>query len=392
MSTSPIRLGVVGLGRAFSLMLPTFRQDRRIHLVAACDPREQARAQFARDFEAPVYERFEDLANDASPEAIYIASPHQLHAEHTRMAAQHGKHVLVEKPMALSLEDCDQMIEACVAANVSMIVGHCHSFDSPYLEAEKIIRSGEFGQARMILAVNYTDFLYRPRRPDELVTESGGGVVFSQAAHQFDIVRLLAGSKARSVRAAVGAWDSSRPADGAYASLLWFENGAFASLNYSGYAHFDSDSWSGDIDEFGETKEDSEYGAARRRLRGLTSPAAEAALKNDGTYGGSSYTDTSQRGPRRMHQHFGSVIVSCEGADLLPAPDGVWVYDDQHRSLRRLPTPTVPRVEVIDELDLAVRHGRPPTHNGVWGKATLEICLALMQSSHEHREVTLRHQ
>ena len=392
MSTSPIRLGVVGLGRAFSLMLPTFLQDRRIRLVAACDPREEARAQFARDFEAPVYERFEDLADDASPEVIYIASPHQLHAEHTRIAALHGKHVLVEKPMALSLEDCDQMIEACAAADVHMIVGHCHSFDSPYLEAEKIIRSGEFGQVRMILAVNYTDFLYRPRRPEELVTESGGGVIFSQAAHQFDIVRLLAGSNASSVRAAVGAWDSTRPADGAYASLLWFENGAFASLNYSGYAHFDSDAWSGDIDEFGETKAGSDYGAARRRLRAVASPAAEAALKNARTYGGSSYNDTPQRGPRRTHQHFGSVIVSCEGADLLPAPDGVWVYDNDGRSVRQLPTPTVPRVEVIDELDLAIRHGRPPTHNGHWGKGTLEICLALIQSSRDQCEVTLRHQ
>ncbi len=392
MSTSPIRLGVVGLGRAFSLMLPTFLQDRRIRLVAACDPREEARAQFAGDFEAPVYERIEDLVNDTSPEAVYVASPHQLHAEHTRIAAQHGKHVLVEKPMALSLEECDQMIKSCATADVHMIVGHCHSFDSPYLEAERIIRSGEFGQARMILAANYTDFLYRPRRPDELVTESGGGVIFSQAAHQFDIVRLLAGSKASSVRAAVGAWDSTRPADGAYASLLWFENGAFASLNYSGYAHFDSDAWSGDIDEFGETKADSDYGAARRRLRELASPAAEAALKNAGTYGGASYSDTSQSEPRRMHQHFGSIIVTCEGADLLPAPDGVWIYDNQRRSVRQLPTPAVPRVEVIDELDLAIRHGRPPVHNGRWGKATLEICLALIQSSREQREVTLRHQ
>ena len=59
----------------------------------------------------------------------------------------------------------------------------------------------------MITALNYTDFLYRPRRPEELDTAQGGGAVFNQAAHQVDIVRLLGGGRVKSVRAATGAWD-----------------------------------------------------------------------------------------------------------------------------------------------------------------------------------------
>ena len=202
MSASPtdrvIRLGVAGLGRAFTLMLPTLLQDRRVQLVAACDPREEARSQFERDFEAPTYADIEGLAKDASVEAIYIASPHQFHAAQTRVAALHGKHVLVEKPMALTLAECDDMIAHCREGGVQLIVGHCHSFDSPYLRAREIVSSGEFGRVRMIHALNYTDFLYRPRRPEELRTEAGGGVVFSQAAHQVDVVRLLAGQSGRS--------------------------------------------------------------------------------------------------------------------------------------------------------------------------------------------------
>ena len=113
MKERSLRLGVVGLGRAFSLMLPTLVQDERIELVAACDPREPARAQFARDFQQPVYPSIDALVADPRVEAVYIASPHEFHAEHTRMAAAGGKHVLVEKPMALTMAECDTMIEAC---------------------------------------------------------------------------------------------------------------------------------------------------------------------------------------------------------------------------------------------------------------------------------------
>ena len=93
----------------------------------------------------------------------------------------------------------------------------------------------------MITALDFTDFLYRPRRPEELATESGGGAVFNQAAHQVDIVRLLAGGKVSSVRAFTGNWDRARPTEGAYSCLLGFDHGVFATLTYSGYAHFDSD-------------------------------------------------------------------------------------------------------------------------------------------------------
>lgn len=168
-----IRLGVAGLGRAFSLMLPTLLADERIELAAACDPRPTAREQFARDFQAPVFEQIEALAEVHDLDAIYIASPHQFHAAHTRIAAAQGKHVLVEKPMAISLAECDDMVRSCHLAGVHLIVGHCHSFDTPYLVARKRIAAGDLGRVRMIQAFNYTDFLYRPRRPEELQTQAG---------------------------------------------------------------------------------------------------------------------------------------------------------------------------------------------------------------------------
>ena len=390
--SEPLKLGVIGLGRAFTLMLPTFTADRRIALVAAHDPRADARERFAEEFGAKAYEDAEALCADPNVRAVYIASPHQFHVAHVKLAAKHGKHVLVEKPMALTLEDCQEMIAAAKAANIKLLVGHSHSFDLPYLRARAMIRSGAYGRVRMINMLNFTDFLYRPRRPEELDTISGGGVVFSQAAHQVDIVRLLAGAKATSVRAFTGNWDAARNTEGAYSAQIRFEDGSFASLTYSGYAHFDTDEFMGWWGELGQGRDGAaSYGRARQALQKATSVADEITMKNARAYGPSG-RDAFRTDGELAHNHFGLIVVSCERADLRPSPHGVMVYGDKTRHLDEIPSPKIPRAEVVDELYGAVMSGAPPLHSGEWGMATLEICLAILESGRSGNEVALRNQ
>ena len=165
-----------------------------------------------------------------------------------------------------------------------LIVGHSHSFDAPILRTRELIASGEYGAVRMITALNYTDYLYRPRRPEELDTAQGGGAIFNQAAHQVDIVRLLGGGRVKSVRAQTGAWDAARPTEGAYAALLTFESGAFASLTYGGYGHFDSDEFSGWIGEMGQAKyrERAQAAASLRERRRRSRVQARPQLRRRG--------------------------------------------------------------------------------------------------------------
>src|ERR687894_721708 len=96
-----------------------------------------------------------------------------------------------------------------------------------------MIAGGELGRLGMIATWNYTDFLYRPRRPEELDTARGGGILFNQVPHQIDTVRLLAGGRVRSVRANVQVLDPARPTEGGCVAWLEFETGAAASLVYS---------------------------------------------------------------------------------------------------------------------------------------------------------------
>lgn len=381
-----VALGVAGLGRAFSVMLPTLARDPRLALVAAADPRAEARARFAADFGARSYATVEQLCADPAVEAVYVATPHQHHADHARLAAAQGKHILVEKPIALTLADCAAMIAAARDARVYLIVGHSHSFDAPIRRTRELIDSGAFGAVRMIAAINYTDFLYRPRRPEELDTAQGGGALFNQAPHQVDIVRLLGGGRVRSVRAATGAWDPARPTEGAYAALLTFEGGAFASLTYDGFGHFDSDEFQGWVGEMGQAKVPS----AMATRRHFADAAQEAAFKNAGNYGGAGYRPPADQ--PLQHQHFGPVIVSCDRADLRPMPIGVMIHQNGQARLDPLAPPAVPRAEVIDELYDAVVHGRAPRHDGAWAMATLEVCLAMLRSAHEGGDILLRHQ
>ena len=380
---TPLRLGVAGLGRAFSVMLPTLTRHPAVRLVAAADTRAEARKRFAGEFSAKAYDTVAALCADPAVDAVYIATPHQFHREHALQAAQAGKHLLIEKPMALTVEDCTAIVDAARRAGVHVVVGHRHSFDAPVRHLRRLIESGAFGNVRMINALNYTDYLYRPRRPEELDTSKGGGAVFNQAAHQVDMVRLVAGAPVTGVRAVTGLWDVTRPTEGAYATLLTFANNVFASLVYSGYGHFDSDEFEGWIGEMGQTK--TPYPRqARPRFK---TQEDEAAYKNARNYGGADFRPPCEA---TAHQHFGTLLVSCDRADLRPVQNGVMIYQDGSSRLDAIPSPGVPRAEVIDELCQAVVHGKTPLHDAAWGLATVEVLMAMLQSARDGRDVRLK--
>lgn len=372
------------------LMLPTLAHHPRVQIVAACDPRAEARARFREDFGGTAHADFAALCDDPDVEAIYLATPHQFHAVQAVRAAESGKHLLVEKPMAVTLAEAAAMVEAAERAHIHLIIGHSHAHDGPILHTRRLIAGGAYGRVRMITALTCTDFLYRPRRPEELRTDEGGGVVFSQGAHQVDVVRLLGGGRVASLRAATGIWDPSRPTEGAVNAFLAFEDGASATLTYSGHGRFDTDELQGWIGETGTPRDPTRYGAARAAL---ATTEDEVALKLTRTYGApGSPPGLPPAAPPAHHNHFGLILVSCERADLRPDAVGVTIYGETERRFEATPLPLVPRGEVLDELAAAVLDGRAPLHDAAWGMATLEVVLALLQSAREGREITLKHQ
>jgi phthalate 4,5-cis-dihydrodiol dehydrogenase len=373
-------VGVAGLSRAFALMRDAFALHPGVTLTAAADPRREARGAFTAEFGGRAYESVAQMCEDRDVEAVYVASPHGLHRAHTEAAARAGKHVLVEKPMATTLADASAMIEACARAGVSLTIGHSHAQDGPVRLAHRLIAGGGYGRLRMIHALCATDFLHRPRTPAELDTAQGGGVVFSQAAHQVDMLRLLGGGRLESVQAITGAWDPTRPTEGAYAALLRFEDGAFASATYNGHGLYDSDELMGWVSELGRKRDPAPRPRADR--------AREAAQKAARAYGAA---PLAAPGPAPFHNHFGFLLACCDGADLRLLPDGVALHTPQGRRVERLAPPAIPRGEVIEDW-LAACAGTPVVASGAWGLATLEACLALLDSARAGSAVRLRHQ
>jgi phthalate 4,5-cis-dihydrodiol dehydrogenase len=381
-AADPIRLGIAGLGLAGSFMIRAAAVHPRFRLCAAMDPLPRPRQAFSRQLGARVYGEFRELCEDPEVEAIYISSPHRFHAGQTIEALEHRKHVLVEKPLALTVEECDAVVAAADRTGLTVIVGHTHAFDPNIREMNRIIASGELGRLGMILAFNYNDFLLRPHRADEFEDPAKGGIAFNQISHQIEIVRLLGGN-VRSVRAHLGAHDRARRAPGHCTALLLLDNEAAASITFSGHDFFDSDEFHHWIAEGGTDKPPNRHGSTRAAFLARTDEAeAHQAL----SFGGRDLPSEQPHLP-----HFGVVIATCERGDLRLSPDGLMLHGlDGTREV------AVPRGvgrpgqgDALDALWAALREGRHCIHDARWGRATAQVVLAILQSAASRAEVLL---
>lgn len=389
-----LRFGLAGLGVASTQIIPDLVTHPKVKITAAADVRPAALEHFASEFGADTFLSVEDLVKSPNVDAIYVATPNHLHAEHVIMAAQYGKHVIVEKPMALTIDECEAMNAAADTHGIKLLCGHTHSFDPPIRTMREIVKRGDLGRLFMIHSWNYTDFIYRPRMPHELDTSRGGGVVYVQGPHHVDVVRLIGGGMVKSVRAMTGIVDQDRPTEGYYVTYLEFEDGTPATLVYNGYSHFDTAELHYWVGEGGQPRNPKINVEARRSL-GEVSSTEEGALKESMRYAGSHAGGFAHRpveGVTRHQPFFGITLVSCEHGDMRQSPDGLVVYADNEQCEIPVPTGTRARTAEFDELYDAVVHDRPVYHDGRWGEATLEVCLAMYESARSRSEVLMQHQ
>lgn len=355
----PLRFGLIGVGVGARQLLPALTSGADARLVAAADVRVDAVDALARKYGLRRYASAEALLGDSEVEAVWVATPNHLHAEHSIAALEAGKHVIVSKPMAITLQESAAMIRAARGNGVHLLAGHTQSLAPSIRTMASMVQSGELGKLGMLHTWHFTDWMYRPRLPAELDVAQGGGPVFRQASHQVDIVRSIAASPVRSVRASVVQLDGRRGAPGAYTAFLEFASGVPATLAYSGYGHFAMDELVGrDVHRSPAVEDD---------------VAAKEALRN-------SPTGSNSLGL------FGLTLVSCERGDLRESPEGLVLYERDAR--RVISVADEPRgAAELEELYDAVRLGQPLTHDGEWGQATLDVCLAIHESARTGTEI-----
>jgi phthalate 4,5-cis-dihydrodiol dehydrogenase len=190
-----------------------------------------------------------------------------------------------------------------------------------------------------------------------------------------------------------GVWDPERPTEGSMAAFLDFEKGATGMILYNGYAHFNADEYKG------KAPDPARYGASRRSIRSIESREAEGKMVAEHGYGGSSQTwkvptSAGQIAGPQDHETFGEMIVSCERGDMHGTLTGIVVYSDEE--IRKLDLGfgrgNTQRSGVIDEIYDAIYLDKPLLHDARWGMATIEVCLAILKSSRDRKEITLKHQ
>lgn len=380
----PIRIGIAGWGAAAQAFLPAIEAHPGFELVAAAEPALPVREEIARERGIKTYASVPELLAHPGLDAVYIATPTDLHSEHALQAMAAKKHVLVEKPMAANLAQASAMVAAANASGVVFVVGHSHSYDLPIQAMRGIIAGGTLGPVRMVNTWCYSDWIYRPRRPDELDSSLGGGVTYRQGSHQFDIIRFLCGGLVRSVKAKTFDWDPARRSVGAHVVFLDFVDGAAATAVYNGYGGFSSMDLCADISEWGFLQP-----AASRRTASRP-PAGQ--LPQDEVRAKQARAKHAIPGSAPFQPCFGLTLVSCERGDIRQSPQGLSVYSAQGQQEIALPTDRSPRDLVMAEFHAAIAGTAPAIHDGSWGLANLEVCEAAIASSATGRDVLLQHQ
>jgi len=390
-----IRLGIAGVGIAALQVLRDLQKlANEIELTALADLRRDNMEHFVALLGKPVamFDNVEELCRSKLVDAIWVATPNAYHAEHTIMAAQNGKHVICEKPMAVTLEQCQAMVEAVERNRIKYAQGHSKAYDTPIQRIGAIVRSGELGRVIHIQTWNYNDWMIRALMPGEVDTEQGTGVIFRQGPHQTDIVRYIGGAKLRSVRAVAGRWAPNFPkCEGNYTALLEFENGTGATMVFDGYGYFDSTELTWSIGESGLESLNAESLVPRYRPKGPISAEEKFAMVRAGNpYGYGAGSGWKKDGP--LHNPmFGLTVVSCENGVIRQSPDGLFVYDKDGRHEIKVPASRGRAAELFD-LYQAIVEDRPTMLDVRWGMATAEVCLAILQSSREHRDIALTYQ
>jgi predicted dehydrogenase len=214
---------------------PALRDSPFCELVAVSRARAELAESFAHEFGARRWcAEWQELLTDYEVDAIYVATPVHLHAEQTIAAAERGKHVLCEKPMALSVADCDRMITACRANDVKLGVAYYRHFYPVVRRVKELLDSGDLG-VPVVAQINAFEWFdpsaSEPRAWLIKKTLSGGGPMFDFGCHRIEVLLDVFG-EVRDVKATLAnTFFFDREVEDVATAVFRFERGTCGTLS-----------------------------------------------------------------------------------------------------------------------------------------------------------------
>ena len=199
------KLGIclIGCGRAGMIHARNYKNKvENARMVACVDAVEAAAKAAAEEMGIDkYYTDYHEILNDPEVDAVVVVAPTDLHKQIVIDCAAAGKHIFCEKPMAMTVEECDEMIEACDKAGVKLQIGFMRRFDASFREAKRLVESGEIGELVQIHSNTRGPSKPRPWMYD---IKMSNGILAEVNSHDIDAVRWIAGSDIESVYAVAG--------------------------------------------------------------------------------------------------------------------------------------------------------------------------------------------
>lgn len=349
--TTETRFGIVGCGGAAAPVGEAMSASRLARLTKVYDLDLHLARDFGQRYGAQSVGRLDELLSDSDVEAVYIAAPHDQLYPLARQALAAGKHALVEKPMALTLEQADELIALAKQQRLALGVFYELRHTRPYAQARELIRGGAIGQ---VIGVRIQTLIDKPATYWEFGqsgrsaspwrgqrARAGGGVVIMNTSHQLDAIHYLTGLEVVRVSAEVATLVASVEVEDVAAASLHYDNGAIGSL-FAG-AHL--------------------AGATGGRDEHFDIFGAQGQLKVPDAYGVGAL----------------QVFLRREWGGI---PAGVW---------HALPTePVSVYLEAVEAFARAVQRREPAPTSGADARRVLAVVLAIYQAAAEKRTITIQ--
>jgi predicted dehydrogenase len=198
-----LKIGVIGTGKRGGLADHAHKPDKGVIITAGADPYDVSRKQFKEKYpQAEIYEDYRELLDKADIEAVFICSPDYCHEEQTLSALDAGKAVYLEKPMAITIEGCDRILDRMEKKGSKLYLGHNMRHFESILTMKKIIDEGTIGNIQAVWCRHFVsyggDAYFKDWHSEQKYST---GLLLQKGAHDIDVIHWLAGGYAETVTA-----------------------------------------------------------------------------------------------------------------------------------------------------------------------------------------------
>lgn len=234
--TMSYRVAVAGAGNIAKRHVQAVQKTAGFELAAVADINAERASSLVEGTGRPFYTDYKEMIAEEKPDVAIITLPHFLHKEALIYAAEQGCHCLLEKPMALNVAECDEMIDAVNRNGVKVLVGHTQHYLAENLAVKQIIEKGDLGKLVMINDSRH-GYFFAAERPDWFLdkAKAGGGILMNLGSHSIDRIQWLSGNRISKVKAVLTHYGDRGDVEGSGLVFMENEQGVAATLSQSGY-------------------------------------------------------------------------------------------------------------------------------------------------------------